>query len=198
MGLMDSTSHGCVGRASEMVRTMPEILMRLMLPAAALAALLTLVSSVTYSQRPDYVIDPRSQTLVRMAQIEFAAGRLDIANGLYETALAVDPRNRAAYLAMADIAKKQGLNGKAIRLYREVLLIEPNDVAALAGQGEAMVAKGAVTKARENLARVSKLCAQACPEQIMLSAAIERGAPPTTVSVQAVTPKPTATEGKSN
>jgi len=99
--------------------------------------------------------------------------------------LAVDPRNRGAYALMAQVAQQQSLPGKAIRLYRESLLIEPNDLAALAGQGEAMVAKGAVTKAKENLARIRVLCVGACPDGTRLAAAIAKGPPPAVQSAQA-------------
>jgi len=74
------------------------------------------------------------------------------------------------------------------------LLIEPNDVAALAGQGEAMVAKGAITKAKENLARIKQLCIAACPEQGKLAMAIERGSAAPVISAQAVQPKPVVSE----
>lgn len=149
--------------------------MRLTPPAIALAALFATVSSVSHGQRPDDVIDARSVALQREGEAAVAAGRLDAANDAFESALAVDPKNRAVFLAMARVASRQGLNGKAIRLYREALLIEPNDVVALAGQGEAMAAKGAMAKARENLARVNALCVTRCPQQQALTAAIARG-----------------------
>lgn len=172
--------------------------MRFTLPAVALAAALATVSSVSHGQRPDSLIDARSLSLTQQGRADAAAGRLDAANDALETALAVDPRNRGAFIALADVAKRQGLPGKAIRLYREALLIEPNDVAALAGQGEAMVAKGAVTKAKENLAKVKSLCVAACPEQVTLAAAIDRGSLGQALTAQAVTPKPVVTEGKAN
>jgi Tfp pilus assembly protein PilF len=175
-----------------------EILMRLTPPAIALAAVLATVSSVSHSQRPDSMIDARSLMLMRMGQSEAVAGRYESANDALESALAVDPKNRPAFLALADVAKKQGLPGKAIRLYREALLIEPNDVAALAGQGEALVAKGAVTKAKENLAKVRSICVAACPEQVSLAAAIENGGNGPALSAQTVTPRPVATVGKPN
>ena len=102
--------------------------MRFTAPALALALGLLTVSSVGLSQRPDAAIDPRSMLLVGQARDAASAGRLELANDALETALAVDPRNRAAYGLMADIATRQGLPGKAIRLYRESLTIEPNDV----------------------------------------------------------------------
>ena len=172
--------------------------MRLTPPAIAIAVLFATVSSVSHSQRPDNQIDARSLMLMKLGQSESAAGRFDTANDALESALAVDPKNRSAFLALADVAKKQGLPGKAIRLYREALLIEPNDVVALAGQGEALVAKGAVTKAKENLAKVKTLCVSACPEQVSLAAAIERNATGPAMSAQTVTPRPVATVGKVN
>jgi Tfp pilus assembly protein PilF len=165
-----------------------ELVMRFTLPAVGIALALATVSSISHSQRPDSDIDARSALLVAQARTEIAAARLDAANDALETALAVDPRNRAAYTLMAEIAARQNLPGKAIRFYRESLLIEPNDVMVLAGQGEAMVQKGAVTKARENLARIKKLCVAACPDGARLAAAIEKGPPPMVQSAQAATP----------
>ncbi len=167
--------------------------MRFTPPAIGIALLLATVSSVSYSQRPDAAIDPRSMLLVAEAKSELAAGRLDPANDALESALAVDPRNRGAFALLAEVAQKQGLPGKAIRLYRESLLIEPNDIAALAGQGEAMVAKGAVTKAKENLARIKTLCVGACPDGMRLAAVIEKGPPPVVQSAQAAPVAPVAT-----
>lgn len=159
--------------------------MRITPPALGIALLLATVSSVSHSQKPDAAIDARSMALVAQAKGDMAVGRLEAANDALETALAVDPRNRGAYALMAEVAQKQALPGKAIRFYRESLLIEPNDIAALAGQGEAMVAKGAVTKAKENLARIKTLCVGACPDGARLAAAIEKGPPPVVQSAQA-------------
>ena len=159
--------------------------MRLTPPAIAIALALVTVSSVSHSQRPDNAIDPRSTLLVGQARSEISAGRLDAANDLLESALAVDPRNRAAFAMMADVAQRQSLPGKAIRFYRESLLIEPNDVAALAGQGEAMVQKGAVTKAKENLAKIKTICATSCADAARLAAVIDKGPPPVVQSAQA-------------
>lgn len=172
--------------------------MRLTPPALALAALLATVSSVSHGQRPDSQIDARSLALTRVAVGDLAAGRLTDANDNLESALAVDPRNRQAFVLLGEVAQKQGLPGKAVRFYREALLIEPNDVVALAGQGEALVAKGALTKARENLARVKTLCVGTCPETATLAAAIERGITGPAMSAQAVTPKPVVTSTQPN
>jgi Tfp pilus assembly protein PilF len=153
-----------------------ETLMRFTPPAIALAVLFTMVSSVGQSQqRRDVPVDPRSTVLQKQGEAAAAAGNLNAANDALETALAVDPRNRGAFLALAGVASRQNLYGKSIRLYREALLIEPNDINALAGQGEAMAAKGALGKARENLAKVSSLCVSKCPQLDRLTAAIARG-----------------------
>jgi hypothetical protein len=64
----------------------------------------------------------------------------------------------------------------------------------LAGQGEAMIAKGAITKAKENLTRIKQLCIAHCPEQESLALAIEKGAAVPVMSAQAVQPKPVVSE----
>lgn len=164
--------------------------MRFSPPALALATSLALVSSVGYGKRAEKPINPLSVAMVAQGKEAAAAKEYDAAIDAMEAALAVDPRNRGALMAMADVAKKQGLPGKAIRLYREALLIEPTDVAALAGQGDAMVQRGAVERARENLIRIGQLCPTVCAEQTELAAVIEKGAAKPELSVQAVQPKP--------
>lgn len=158
----------------------------------AVAAALTLasVSASVHGQRPDDQIDARSAALLTRGKAAQAAGDLQGATDLMETALAVDPRNRAAFDALAQVALQSGLPGKAIRLYREALLLEPNDVAALTGQGEALVRKGAVNRARDDLAKLRTACKGACPEVAQLSAAIEKGPP--VEAAQATVPPPTA------
>lgn len=168
--------------------------MRITPVAAAISLALLTVSSVGHGQRADDVIDPKSLALMEQGVAAQKAGNWNAATDALETALVVDPRNRAAYLRLAEVAKASGLTGKSIRLYREALALEPNDVAALAGQGDAMVAKGAVEKARENLARIKALCTTACPEATVLAASIAKGPPVAAVAAQAVAPKPSPAE----
>lgn len=162
----------------------------------ALAAVLGVaaLSTAVIAQKPDAQIDPRSTMIVEQARAAQRAGNLEQANDLLETALAVDPKNRTAFMTLAEVAKAQALPGKAIRFYREALELEPNDVAALAGQGDALVQKGAVTKARENLAKLKRLCTGACPEGAQLAAVIEKGPPPAVLSAQATNKVPTPGE----
>ncbi len=152
--------------------------MRLTPIALALTIAVGTMASAGHGQRPDDQVNPRSAALLQQGQAATAAGRLDEATDLIETALAVDPGNRAGYVALARVAQAQRLPGKAIRLYSDALRLEPNDIAALAGQGEAFVQRGAVDRARRNLARVRELCgSQSCPQGQQLAAVIERGPP---------------------
>jgi len=148
--------------------------MRLTPIVLTLAIAAATMASAGQSQRPDDQIDPRSSALVQQAQTQSAAGRLDEANDLLETALAVDPRNRAAYIALGHVAQAQHLPGKAVRYYADALRMEPNDVNALAGQGEAYVQRGAVDRARQNLTRLQGLCRQPCPQAQQLASVIQR------------------------
>lgn len=158
--------------------------------ALALSLMLATVSSSGFSQKPDNQIDARSVSLAAQADAARKAGNLTSAEDLYETALAVDPRNRPAFIGLAEIARKQGLPGKAIRLYFEALAIEPNDPVVLAGQGEAMVEKGAVERAKLNLAKVRAICKTGCLPATTLAAAITKGPPVTVVTAQATTVVP--------
>jgi tetratricopeptide (TPR) repeat protein len=161
-----------------------ELLMRLTPIALSLAIAVGTMASAGFSQRPDDQIDPRSVDLVQQAQQLSTAGQLDGAIDLLETALAVDPRNRGAYISLGRVAQAQHLPGKAIRFYGDALRLEPNDVAALTGQGEAYVQRGAIERARANLARVRTLCAQPCPQAQQLAAVIERGPPADVLAAQ--------------
>lgn len=161
--------------------------------AIALSLTLATVSSASLGQKPDDQINPRSVALLQEGDAARKAGDLVRASDLIETALAIDPRNRAAFVSLARVAQAQQLPGKAIRLYREALALEPNDVNALAGQGEAMVQKGAVERARANLARIKTVCKVECAQATTLAAAIAKGPPPVVVTAQAATavpPKP--------
>ncbi|MES2444903.1 MAG: tetratricopeptide repeat protein [Pseudomonadota bacterium] len=165
--------------------------MRITAISAAAALMLLTVSTGLMAQRPDDQIDPKSAALVQQGRAAQAAGNLDGATDALESALAVDPRNRAAFLALAEVARARGLPGKAIRLYREALMLEPNDLAALRGQGEAMVEKGAVEKAKENLVKIRTICGSAaCNDATQLAAIIAKG-PPVTATA-AATPVPAA------
>ena len=126
-------------------------------------------------QRPDDQLAPKSVALLKQGEASAAAGKYAEADDALETALAVDPRNRAAYVAMARVAAKEKLYGQAIRYTNQALLLEPTDRSAFAVQGQAMVELGALGKAKDVLTKLQALCTGGCPEAASLSAAIARG-----------------------
>ena len=126
-------------------------------------------------QKPDDQIAPLSVELQKKGEAALAAGKLIEADDAFETALAVDPRNRAAFVSMARVAMKQRLFGQAIRLTNKALSLEPTDRDALAVQGQAMVEQGADARAREVLVKLQKVCGVQCPQASELSVAITRG-----------------------
>lgn len=160
-----------------------EIVMRF--TSVAIAAALTLVTVSTAlhgEQRPDDQIDPRSMSLLAKGEAAARAGNLDAAADTLETALAVDPRNREAFVALAEVTFDRGMPGKAIRLYRSALNLDPNDLDALKGEGEALVARGAVAQAKNDLAKIKRICAKTCPEAAALEAVIAKGPPATALA----------------
>ena len=139
------------------------------------AAAATLLASPVVGQRADNQILPLSAELQAQAEAQVAAGKLVQAAELLETALAVDPRNRAAFVDLARVAQKQRLFGRAIRLTGKALELEPNDLDAIQVQGQAMVELGALPRARENLAKLQRICTNGCKQLNALSATISRG-----------------------
>ena len=173
-----------------------DTIMRFSPAAIALSLGLAMVSSAGLTKPELPEIDPRAIALGEQAAAAGAAGDYDGAIGLYETALTVDPAYKAAFVGLADIARVQGLDGKAIRLYREALQRDPNDQAALAGEGQALADRGALERAREDLARLRLLCQADCAAADRLSLAIEDAARKPVRSAEAVTPATTVEEAQ--
>ena len=143
--------------------------------AAALSLVLALQASI--GQAGDYQADPRAQALVAQGQAALELGETQTAIDAFEAALAVDPGYTDVYLALANAARVEGLQGKAIHFYREAQERDPENLAAITGEGEALVEKGALSAARENLSRLETLCGETCVETVQLAAAIDRGPP---------------------
>jgi Tfp pilus assembly protein PilF len=170
-----------------------EILMRLTPVALSIAFALATMASAGHGQRPDDQIDPRSIALVQHGERLIAASQFEDATDAIESALVLDPRNRNAYIALARVAQGQKLPGKAVRLYAEALKLEPNDANALAGQGEALMQRGAIERAKRNLEKLKTACKDPCPQAATLAAAIAKGPPPEVQTARApepATPKP--------
>jgi tetratricopeptide (TPR) repeat protein len=154
---------------------MMETRMRNSVRFLVVAAAATLLASPVVGQRADNQILPLSVQLQQKADAQLTAGKLIEASELLETSLAVDPRNRGAFVDLARVAQKQRLFGKAIRLTSKALELEPNDLDAIQVQGQAMVELGALPRARENLAKLQRICTSGCKQLTALSAAISRG-----------------------
>ena len=156
----------------------------------ALSLVFATASSVSFGQSADVEIKQRSIEYMQLGEAAQKRGELDLAADLYETSLAVDPRNGSAFIALAQIARVQKLPGKAIRLYREALILDPNNLDALAGQGEALIQRGALEKAKVNLSRIETLCRSSCSQNDQLASAIKLADKKPVLSAEAVTPKP--------
>ncbi|MGB3796183.1 MAG: tetratricopeptide repeat protein [Alteraurantiacibacter sp.] len=143
--------------------------------AAALSLALAVQGSIGYAG--DYQVDPRAQALVVEGRTALQMGETQSAIDAFEAALAIDPGYTGVYIELAHAARVEGLQGKAIHFYREAQERDPENLAAITGEGEALVEKGALTAARENLDRLESLCGADCMETTQLAAAIDRGPP---------------------
>lgn len=155
--------------------------------ALSLAFALATMATAGHGQRADDQLDARSITLLKQGQALTATGQFDQAIDSIETALVIDPRNRQAYVALARVAQAQKLPGKAIRLYAEALKLEPNDVNALAGQGEALVQRGAIERAKRNLEKLKTACNGPCQQATTLAGVIAKGPPAEALAAQVPT-----------
>lgn len=165
--------------------------MRYFAPMLSLSLVLAVTGSMgeAHDNAPT---DPRAQALLALGRAALAAGNVEAATDSFESALTVDPGHAGTLVALGDAARKAGLPGKAIHYYRAALDADPNDLAAIAGEGGAMAEKGALDKARSELARLEGLCGKSCAETRSLADAIARGPAAKVVSADAVKPKPVA------
>ena len=162
-------------------------------PAALALSLLAAVTA-SVSLGADRQPDPRATALVDEGRSELAAGQVQAAIDSFEAALAIDPAHTPIYLDLAEAARQSGLQGKAIHYYREALERDPNNFAAISGEGEALLEKGAVDKARRNLAQLESMCGDQCQETRQLAAALERGPNSAVLTAEAVTPSTVVTQ----
>lgn len=150
--------------------------MRFAPAAAALSLCLAMSASVLNAGAGDKP-DPRAAALIAQGQAALKAGETQAAVDAFEAALAVDPGYTPVFIELAEAARQNGLQGKAIRYYREALAREPGNFAAISGEGAALVEKGALEKAKRNLATLQSLCGDKCPETVALQGTIARGVP---------------------
>ncbi len=163
-------------------------------PAAMALALAALLTASTGFGAPPAPLEPRAAALIEQGRTALSAGNTDDAVADFEAALAVQPGHVAIYLNLAEAARKQGMQGKALHYYRVALKLDPSNQYAIAGEGEALVEKGAVEKAKLNLAHLQQVCGSpTCPPAQSLSAAIARGPAPQVVTAAQVEVKPEVT-----
>lgn len=166
-----------------------ELLMRYM-PLGLALSLLVAVTGSAGTAGVSLPSDPRARALIETGRELLGRGDVEAATDSFEAALAVDPGNPATFLALGDAARAAGMQGKAIHYYREALERDPNNLAALSGEGGAMAEKGALEKAKGNLARLEGLCGRNCPEAQNLASVIAKGPVARVVSADAVKPDP--------
>jgi len=147
--------------------------MRFAPAAAALSLVLAATASVTMAD--DQAPDPRAAALIAEGRAALAAADTQGAIDALEAAWAVDPAHTPILIELAEVARAEGLQGKAIRYYREALARDPGNFAAISGEGLALVEKGALEKAKRNLAKLENLCGNNCPETIALQSTIAMG-----------------------
>lgn len=166
--------------------------MRLAPAGLALSLALALTASVG-NPAPPAPLDPRAAILDQQGRAALAVGKVDEAIDAFEAALALAPGSVAVTIDLAQATRRQGLQGKALHYYREALARDPRNLDAIAGEGEALVEKGAVEKARRNLTRLQGLCTGDCGQAKELADAIAKGPPPQVVEAEPAKPDATAT-----
>lgn len=163
-------------------------------PAALALSLLAGVTASAGYSAPAQQLDGRAAALLAQGQSDLAAGRIDQAVDACELALTIQPGSVAVLLQLANATRRQGMQGKALHYYRVALAADPQNLLAISGEGAALAEKGAVEKARRNLARLQGLCGDSCEATRLLAAAIAKGPSPRMVSAEAVKPEPVVTE----
>lgn len=166
----------------------PKLILPLILPACLSLAMTATMAAAAIR---DDQLKPASVTLAAAGQAALSGGKAQDAIDSFEAALAVDPRNVAAFRGIASAYEQLGLPGKAVKYYREALALNPSDIAALEGQGRALVARGATARAQINLARIKALCKADCSAATRLEGVIAKGTQQASAApAKAATPRP--------
>ncbi len=162
-------------------------------PASLALSLVFAMSASGGRSAPAEVLDPRAAALESDGKAALATGDVEKATDGFEAALAVQPGSTRLVLDLAEAARRQGMQGKALHYYRAVLARDSANPDAIAGEGEALAEKGAIEKARANLARLAQICGAGCDAtkhlESSIAAALAKPAAPKPVSADDVTPK---------
>ncbi|WP_156500380.1 tetratricopeptide repeat protein [Croceicoccus bisphenolivorans] len=158
--------------------------MRYMPIAAAISLFVAVSASTSFGQAP-VTNDPRVADLLNTGKTALASGDFDGATDRFEAALVLAPGDARVYIALANVAREKGLQGRAIHYFREAQEADPGNLAAISGEGAAMAEKGATAKAERNLAKLQSMCGSNCAEAGELASVIARGPLPQVKSAEA-------------
>lgn len=159
-----------------------EQIMRFTPAALALSTAFALTaSSLIAAQRAEP--DPRAQAFIEDGRAALTAGELVPAVDAFEAALAIQPGNMEAYIALAEAMRAKDLPGKAIHYYRVVLEAEPRNIDALTGEGMALAEKGAFDRARDSLARAEAICGDCVAATQLSTLIVQRESAPQVAAV---------------
>ena len=111
---------------------------------------------------------PDLSTIVEMID----AGKYDTAIESLEAMLKEDPKDANVLNYLAYSQRKSGDFESAAQNYERALMIDPEHKGALEYQGELFLQTGKPDMARENLARLEKVCGMDCEEYKELAAKI--------------------------
>ena len=164
-----------------------DYLMRFTPAALALSLLAGVTSSIAWSDAGEE-LGPRAAQLVAAGDALLVKGDVNGAIDAYEAALVSQPGSPSVLVSLAEATRKQGMQGKALHYYRSALVSDPRNVAAISGEGAALAEKGALAKAKRNLAQLESLCGTDCDATRKLAALLD--GQPTRLVVQAETIKP--------
>jgi len=144
-------------------------LKRLGLWAALLAASVTLAAPVAYG-----FDSSSSQGAPDLSSVKAKLKAKNYQAALSELRLVVQTYDNAdVHNLMGFALRKTGDLNTAATHYRKALSMDPNHKGALEYQGELFVQTGQMDKARENLARLVRLCPSGCEELTDLREAID-------------------------
>jgi tetratricopeptide (TPR) repeat protein len=170
-----------------------DTLMRFAPAALALSLLAGVTSSMAWSDAGEEMT-PRAAQLVAEGQARMSQGDLNGAIDAYEAALVVQPGHAFVLVRLAEATRAQGMQGKALHFYRAALVTDPRNVLAISGEGAALAEKGAIVKARRNLAQLESLCGADCDATRQLASVLDKEPARHVVHAEAITPNPVVTE----
>ena len=158
-------------------------------PVPLVLALVALVSASGGSSVAADTLPARAANLEAAGRAALARDMVALATDDFEAALVIAPANTTLLLDLGAAARRDGMPGKALHYYRIVLAREPHNPAAIASEGIALAEKGAIEKARRDLAVLQNLCGDGCPATRDLAAALAQGLTPRVLTAEAAKPK---------